>query len=906
MTRLLLLDGHSLAYRAFFALPAENFSTATGQHTNAVYGFTSMLINVIRDERPTHVAVAFDRSRQTFRTEEYAEYKAGRAKTPDEFSGQVPLVQEVLDALRIAHAEVDSYEADDIIATWARQGREAGHEVLVCSGDRDALQLVDERVTVLYPRKGVSDLARMTPEAVEEKYGVRPERYSDLAALVGESADNLPGVPGVGPKTAAKWLGLYGDLGGVVDHADQIKGKAGQSFRDHLDQVLRNRRLNQLVSDVELPVGMAEAEWDSYDREKVHEVFDALEFRVLRDRLFEYLGADETEGTETGEAAELEVEALAPGGLADWLEAQGEELVGLELLVAMPESLAGRHRAEATGVALAGPGSVVWFDLAGRTPGDENALAGLLAEGAERVAVHDVKPAVHALREIGLRLDAVAHDTALAAYLVKPDQRSYDLGDLAIRHLHRELPSGEEQGGGDALFAADLVEGGETLGGAALQAAHRAQAVRDLAPVLAELVEQAGGTRLLHDVELPLAAHLVRMEAAGIAVDRDRLDELESDFADQVAAAQADAHAAIEDDSVNLGSPKQLQQVLFERLGMPKTKKTKTGWTTDADALVWLRAQTGEGTPAEAFLEALLRHRDVTKLRSTVQGLQKAVDTDGRIHTTYQQTIAATGRLSSVDPNLQNIPIRTEAGRRIREVFVVGEGFEQLMSADYSQIEMRIMAHLSGDEGLIEAFRAGEDLHNFVGAQVFGVEPDAVTPEMRAKVKAMSYGLAYGLSAFGLSKQLGIGPEEAKGLMETYFERFGGVRDYLGEVVDRARADGYTQTMLGRRRPLPDLGSSNRQRREMAERMALNAPIQGSAADVMKLAMLRVDDRLADEGLASRVLLQVHDELVVDVAPGEAETVRELVTHEMSTAVELDLPLEVSVGLGRSWHDAAH
>ncbi|WP_141494092.1 DNA polymerase I [Kytococcus schroeteri] len=908
MTRLLLLDGHSLAYRAFFALPAENFSTATGQHTNAVYGFTSMLINVLRDEQPTHVAVAFDLSRQTFRTQEYAEYKAGRAKTPDEFAGQVSLVQEVLDAMGIAHVGVEGFEADDVIATLATQAGQQGMEVLICSGDRDALQLVDDRTTVLYPRKGVSDLARMTPEAVEEKYGVRPERYQDLAAMVGESADNLPGVPGVGPKTAAKWLGLHGDLGGIVDAADTIKGKAGQSFRDHLDQVLRNRRLNQLVRDVELPLALDDTAWDTFDREKVHEVFDALEFRVLRDRMFEYLGQ---EGAETADALEVEAELVAPGALADWIAAHGTGLVGLEMVFPAPPSVAGRHRTEPTGIALAageGDDAVTgWFDLAGRTPADEEALQGLFTAGAEHLAVHDLKRVVHGARVIGLQLDAVAVDTALSAYLVRPDQRSYDLADLCLRHLQRELPAVEEDGGAEALFDASEVDGStDGLTTAARTAAIRAVAVRELAPVLAQEVEAVGAAGLARDLEIPLARHLVTMEATGIAVDSDQLAALEEDFAEQVAAAQADAHAAIEDDSVNLGSPKQLQEVLFERLGLPKTKKTKTGWTTDADALVWLSAQAEEGSAAEAFLSALLRHRDVTRLRSTVQGLQKSVDEDGRIHTTYQQTIAATGRLSSVDPNLQNIPIRTEAGRRIREVFVVGEGYEQLMSADYSQVEMRIMAHLSGDAGLIQAFNEGEDLHDFVGARVFGVPADEVTPEMRAKVKAMSYGLAYGLSAFGLSKQLGISTPEATALMDEYFARFGGVRDYLREVVDEARKGGYTQTMLGRRRPLPDLASTNRQRREMAERMALNAPIQGSAADLMKLAMLRVEDRLAAEGLRSRVLLQVHDELVLEVAPGEVEATEQLVREAMGSAVELDVPLDVSIGTGRSWHDAAH
>jgi DNA polymerase-1 len=888
--KLLLLDGHSLAYRAFFALPAENFSTSTGQHTNAVYGFTSMLINVLRDEAPTHVGVAFDVSRRTFRAAEYPEYKAGRSATPTEFSGQVPLLHEVLDALRIRHVGIEGYEADDVIATLTHRAVEQGHEVVICTGDRDAFQLVSDKVTLLYPVRGVSEVWRMDPAAVTEKYLVPPERYSDLAALVGESSDNLPGVPGVGPKTAAKWLGQYGDLAGVVAHVDEIKGKAGENLRAHLDGVLRNRRLNRLVDDLDLPVSVDDLERASWDREEVHRVFDGLEFRVLRDRLFATFDveADEVEG-----GFELEGEVVHADGLA---ERFGEGAPGREVPHGVVVS--GRYRGgsgDAGSLAFAGADGVTGYvDLTALSREQEDVVASWLADALAPKVLHDAKEQLQALSTRGLTLAGVTSDTALAAYLVRPDQRSYDLEDLVVRHLGRELKA--EQAGSDQGML-DFAADDDT---AEREAMVRARAVLELSQVLGERLEETGGTDLLRDLELPLVDILARMERTGIAVDEDALTALEADFAAKMRQAQLDAYEAIGRDDVNLGSPK-LQEVLFDQLGMPKTKRTKTGYTTDADALADLFAKT-----EHPFLEALLRHRDTSRLRVTVEGLIKSVAPDRRIHTTYIQTIAATGRLSSTDPNLQNVPIRTEEGRRIRDVFVVGEGYESLMSADYSQIEMRIMAHLSGDEGLIEAFRTGEDLHRFVGARVFGVEPQDVTAAMRSKVKAMSYGLAYGLSAFGLSKQLTISTSEAQGLMDEYFSRFGGVRDYLREVVVEARATGYTATMLGRRRYLPDLVSDNRQRREGAERMALNAPIQGSAADIIKLAMKGVDAALRTEGLASRILLQVHDELVLEVAPGEREVLEALVRREMGAAVQMDVPLDVSVGVGRSWHDAAH
>jgi len=881
-----------MAYRAFFALPKENFSTSTGQHTNAVYGFTSMLINVLRDEAPTHVGVAFDISRQTFRMAEYAEYKAGRSATPDEFKGQISLLHEVLDALRIPYIEVDGFEADDVLATLATAAVEAAgiDEVLICSGDRDAFQLVNDKVTVLYPVKGVSELARMTPATVEAKYGVAPHLYSDLAALVGESSDNLPGVPGVGPKTAAKWIQHYGDLTGVVAHVGEIKGKPGESLREHLDSVLRNRRLNQLVHDVAMDVTVDDLARQSWDREEVHKVFDGLEFRVLRDRLFATLQAVEVEADS---GFDLAGSVLSSEQVPAWLAEHTPpgSRVGVHV-----DGTWARGTGDARALAIAtGTGVAAYIDLVSLDPAAEGALASWLGDTVRTKALHDAKGPMQALAARGLPLAGLTHDTALSAYLVRPDQRSYDLADLVLRHLSRELRSDSDSGGQGVLdFSAD----GEAEAQSAMV---RARAVLDLAAALDTALEETGGAQLLADIELPLVDVLAAMERVGIAVDVPAMDSLEAHFAEKVREAQGDAYNAIGGEQINLGSPKQLQVVLFDTLGMPKTKKTKTGYTTDADALTDLYVKT-----EHPFLEALLRHRDASRLRQTIEGLLKSVAEDGRIHTTYQQTIAATGRLSSTDPNLQNIPIRTEQGRRIREVFVVGAGFESLMSADYSQIEMRIMAHLSGDEGLIAAFKSGEDLHRFVASRVFGVPPVEVTPAMRSKIKAMSYGLAYGLSVFGLSKQLLIPTGEAATLMEEYFTRFGGVRDYLQDVVASARGTGYTETMLGRRRYLPDLTSDNRQRREAAERMALNAPIQGSAADIIKLAMLRVDSALRTSGAASRVLLQVHDELVLEIAPGERQPVEALVRKEMGAAIEMDVPLEISIGVGGSWHDAVH
>ncbi|MGH3456901.1 DNA polymerase I [Aeromicrobium sp.] len=887
MDRLLLIDGHSVAYRAFFALPVENFSTTTGQHTNAVFGFTSMLINVLRDEQPTHVGVAFDVSRRTFRTEEYAEYKGNRSKSPAEFTGQISLIKDVLEALGVTTFEKDGFEADDIIGTLTTQAKAEGMEVLICTGDRDAFQLVSDTTTVLYPRKGVSDLARFTPTAVEEKYGVTPDHYPDLAALVGETSDNLPGVPGVGPKTAAKWIGSYGTLDALVADVERVPGKAGESLREHLDDVLRNRRINALVCDLDLPAVPADLAFTTeWNRNAIHEVFDALEFAALRERLFDYLGGGDESATPDA-AADLTVTRVAPGELGAWLgEHAVDTKVGVEVVgVTRPVGSRAEHLALATGT-----GAAAWVGVEQLEPDDDKALADWLADADRPKVLHDAKGQAHALAAQGWTLSGVVADTALATYLVKPDQRAYDLADLSVRYLHRELLAGGDDSG-QLAFDDD---------GGAEAAVQRAHAALELWNVLEEELESQASLTLLRDVELPLVDVLLAMEADGIAIDTGHLDALHSEFTERMLGAAQDAYGVIGKE-VNLGSPKQLQVVLFDELGMPKTKRTKTGYTTDAEALQALFVKT-----EHPFLEHLLAHRDVTRLRQTVEGLQKTVAPDGRIHTTYFQTIAATGRLSSADPNLQNIPIRTESGRRIREAFTVGEGFETLLTADYSQIEMRIMAHLSEDADLIEAFRSGHDFHTVMAAKVFERDPADIDGGLRARIKAMNYGLAYGLSSYGLSQQLGIGTSEAQALMDDYFETFGGVRDYLRGLVDEARSTGFTATILGRRRYLPDLLSDNRQRREMAERMALNAPIQGSAADIIKVAMLGVDRALRETSMSSRMLLQVHDELVFEVAEGEREQLESLVREQMAGAADLSVPLDVSVGIGRTWHEAGH
>ena len=868
----MVVDGHSLAYRAFFALPVENFTTKDNQHTNAIYGFLSMLVNLIKAEKPTHMAIAFDTSRHSFRTEEYPEYKATRSESPQEFRGQIPLLQECLAAMSIPVLTKEGIEADDILATLARQGSEQGYDVLVVSGDRDSIQLVNDEVTLLYPSvQGVSQLKRYDAAAVLERYGVRPEQYPDIAALVGETSDNLPGVPKVGEKTAVKWLTQFGSLDELLERAGEIKGVVGGNLRDHIEDVRRNRRLNRLLNDVELAMGPGELAVAPIDAQAVRDIFARLEFRTLLPRVFEAVGAGD-EAVHDAPAVQLPVPVESSDAeLATWLQGRAGEV--------------------AVNVVAAG-GTITRIGVADLNELREGAwsedtaaaLRSWLESDAPKV-LHDAKPQVKALLRAGIRMGGLAYDTLLAGWLMRPSLPDKTLAHLVGRYLDERLPEADPT---------QLVP--ETDGATPAQEAwftlRTADAVRQAMPEPVAAV--------LTDIELPTLLALADMEIAGVAVSHDVLATFSGELLARTDVLASEAFELVGRE-FNLGSPKQLQEVLFEDLQLPKTRKTKTGYSTDAAVLADLQ----ESHP-HRFLDLLLQHREATKLRQIIESLDTAIGADSRVRTTYVQTGSQTGRLSSTDPNLQNIPVRTEESRRIRSAFQVGEGYETLLTADYSQIEMRIMAHLSGDAGLIEAFRTGEDLHRFVGARVFGVEPEEVSSAMRTKVKAMSYGLVYGLSAFGLSKQLRIEQSEAKQLMMEYFARFGAVRDYLRASVMQAKEVGYTETIFGRRRPFPDLSSPNRVLRENAERAALNAPIQGSAADIMKLALFRIHEDLRSAGMRSRVLLQIHDELVVEVGSGEWDAVETIVRERMAGAAELTVPLDVQVGRGADWNEAAH
>ncbi|CAB0991954.1 DNA polymerase I [Corynebacterium diphtheriae] len=883
--RLMLIDGHSMAFRAFYALPAENFSTSGGQATNAVYGFLSMLSSLLVEEKPTHVAVAFDVGRQTFRTEMFPEYKAQREAAPPEFKGQVEIIKEVLETLGITTLEKENFEADDIIATLATAAGPLGFDTYIVTGDRDSFQLVNESTTVLYPMRGVSVLHRFTPEAVEEKYGLTPVQYPDFAALRGDPSDNLPNIPGVGEKTATKWIVQYGNLDSLLAHADEIKGKAGNSFRERLDQVRMNRTLTEMVKDLELPYAPDQLERKPADASAIASKFDELEFGSnLRDRV---IHAVDAQGNVSEESEEDKPEVVIDHEkLASWLATRAGQSLALYVR---------GHGSPASGDAESAAivdkqFHAVALDFGDLDADDDQAFAQWIASDSPKY-LHEAKAVFHMLAGRGYTLNGIEHDTAIAGYLLRPGQRTYDLKDVYQRHLQRQLGGGSSESGQlsllDAPDAQELVDS--------------AVAILELSKSLTAQLQAIDAYELYREMELPLVGVLARMEATGICVDVATLREQRDIFVEQVKEEESAARELAGDETLNLSSPKQLQVVLFDTLGLPKTKKTKTGYSTAAKEIESLAVKN-----PHPFLDHLLAHREFQKMKTTLDGLIKAVGDDGRIHTTFNQTVASTGRLSSTEPNLQNIPVRTPAGRKIRSAFVVGQGYKSLLTADYSQIEMRVMAHLSEDPGLIEAYQTGEDLHNFVGSKVFDVPVDQVTPELRRRVKAMSYGLVYGLSAFGLSQQLNIPAGEAKVIMESYFERFGGVKRYLDQVVEQARKDGFTSTLFGRRRYLPELSSDNRVARENAERAALNAPIQGTAADIIKIAMLRVDARLTAENCQSRVLLQVHDELVLEVASGEQEKVQQLVEEEMDAAISLRVPLEVSAGVGTNWEEAAH
>ena len=877
----MLIDGHSMAFRAFYALPTEKFTTSTGQATNAIYGFLSMLATLLHDEQPTHVAVAFDVGRTTFRTEMFPDYKAQRDETPPEFISQIPILKNLLAALGITTIEKPNYEADDIIATLATTAQPLGFETLIVTGDRDSLQLVNNTTTVLYPMKGVSVIHRFTPQAVQDKYGLTPEQYPDFAALRGDPSDNLPSIPKVGEKTATKWIVQHGNLTNLLNNADTIKGVVGTNLRERIDQVKLNRQLTEMVKNLDLTHTPPELKLQPVNTETLTEDFNNLEFgTTLRTKILKARGAT-VDTTATPPQTPTTVDTIS---VAKWLKQHPTE--------AMAVHITGRGT-PATGDAesfaiIDQNHHAIAGNFADLNPKDDKALADYL-QSTQPKFLHDAKTTYHMLAGRGITLGGIAHDTALAAYLLNPGQRTYDLKTTYQRHLHRTLEITET----GQLSLLDITNTNTLITAAA--------AILELAATLPTKLATINELELYLDLELPLTTILAEMEATGIAVDIPTLEEQLDTFTNLVTQEETAARTIAGDPNLLLTSPKQLQVVLFETLGLPKTKKIKTGYSTAAKEIETLAAN----HPHE-FLNHLLAHREYQKMKTTLEGLIKAVGDDGRIHTTFQQTMTSTGRLSSTDPNLQNIPIRTPAGKKIRSAFTVGTNYETLLTADYSQIEMRVMAHLSNDPGLITAYNNGEDLHNYVGAKVFDVPPSGVTPELRRKVKALSYGLVYGLSAFGLSQQLNIPAGEAKQIMENYFHRFGGVKHYLDTVVTQARKDGYTATLFDRRRYLPELTSTNRATRENAERAALNAPIQGTAADTINIAMLRIHHQLKQTNATSRVLLQVHDELVVEIAPGELTTVKKLIEHEMDNAITLKVPLEVSTGHGPNWDAAAH
>ncbi|MDH6424711.1 DNA polymerase-1 [Aurantimicrobium minutum] len=893
---LMVIDGHSLAFRAFYALPVDSFRTADGQHTNAIHGFISMMLNLLAKEKPTHLAVAFDISRYSFRTREYPEYKGTRGETPPEFIGQVPLLQDALHAMGITTITKEDFEADDILATLAAQGSAQDFKVLVVSGDRDTIQLIDDNVTLLYPSKqGVSELTRYDAAKVFERYGIQPHQYPEIAALVGETSDNLPGIPKVGEKTAVKWINEYGSLEEILRRADEIGGKVGESLREFKENAIRNRRLNRLIPDVDLPVGPADLERLPFDSESVKEVFGRLEFKSLLTRVLALNGEQDSTSTATKPSTSVApvVDEVRSEPVAAAQAPRSQQLLDEELAAWLhrasetsPQGVAVELEVYATGIAVVGLAtetetvSIPWSPV----QADMKPLIEWFAGPTPKI-FHGAKEQIKALLSLGIPLENLGFDTEIADWVLRPDSSKRELADLVKLYLNEVLPTPDPN---------QLVPDDSEL-----DAGGRAWFVNRIDSAIRDRME-AATLALFLEIEIPSLTTLAAMEMRGVTVNKEKLQALSDELGIRAETAKNEAFAVIGRE-VNLASPKQLQEVLFDQLGMPKTRATKTGYTTDATALADLQA-----TNPHPFLGLLLEHRDVTKLKQIVETLILAIGPDGRIHTTYGQTGTSTGRLSSANPNLQNIPIRTADGRRIREAFEVGEGFDALFTADYSQIEMRIMAHFSEDEGLIEAFISGEDLHKFVGARVFGVEPGEVTGEMRSQVKAMSYGLAYGLSAFGLARQLGIDNSAAKKLMADYFQRFGGVRDYLRSVVEQARAQGYTETLFDRRRPFPDLASPNRVLRDNAERAALNAPMQGTAADIMKIAMIGIEQDLVALGLKSQLLLQVHDELVLEVIESEREQVEKIVTDRMSHAAKLRVPLDVQIGVGANWNEAAH
>lgn len=942
---LLVVDGHSLAFRAFFALPVDNFSTSSGQATNAVWGFATMLAQVIDAEKPDHLGVAFDVKGGTFRNEMLPQYKGTREAAPEELLTQLPLIQRMLTALGVTYIEKPGFEGDDVIATLATMGDKAGYHTLVLSGDRDAFQLVDDNVTVLYPGHHFKDLKHMTPQSIIDKYKVTPAQYPDLAALRGETADNIPGVPGVGDGFAAKWINQFGSLDGICEHADEIGGKKGESLRANIDQVKLNRKVNALVRDVDLGVDIEDLTFGTVDVAQIDALFKELEFgprtksRVLKTfntgaKASNTSGAGESTNNEQNEqdsSLDLNlpeptsitapeqfdewvkahrVEVKVPGEIADFTVSDygdgsqrhaicGDAVGHAWTVAAWGDERPGRATAQAIAVATATSAAIVSLPI---TDTLRAQLARFLKSEHSRTIVHGYKELLHLLGAVDLDMDLPMFDTKLAGYLAQPDFHADSLKQAAEHFLDIHFTETEQPSQGTLDFDDDQVEEDPNE--------HRLRdlaIIRSLAVTLGPIIDEREQCWLMRAIELPVSRVLHGMERTGAKVDSVRLVSMRDQFAAEARQAQEMAweYAGIE---INLQSPKQLQKVLFEDMGLKPTKRTKSGsYTTNAAALQDLYVKSVDNERANGFLGALLRHREINKLKQIVQTLIDATNTsDERIHTTFEQTVAATGRLSSVDPNLQNIPNRNAAGREIRGVFVPGEGYEALMSCDYSQVELRIMADLSDDEALIEAFRSGADFHKYVASMVYKLPVDQITGDQRSHVKAMSYGLAYGLSTYGLAQQLKIAPREAEALKNRYFDTFGKVHDYLESLVANAREKGYTETIFGRRRYFPALHSTNRVAREAAERAALNAPIQGSAADIMKIAMIRAEQTLAEAHVKSRIILQIHDELVVEIAPGEGDQVTELVRNAMEHAVDLAVPLDVSCGIGSDWQLAAH
>lgn len=942
---LLVVDGHSLAFRAFFALPVDNFSTSSGQATNAVWGFATMLAQVIDAEKPDHLGVAFDVKGGTFRNEMLPQYKGTREAAPEELLTQLPLIQRMLTALGVTYIEKPGFEGDDVIATLATMGDKAGYHTLVLSGDRDAFQLVDDNVTVLYPGHHFKDLKHMTPQSIIDKYKVTPAQYPDLAALRGETADNIPGVPGVGDGFAAKWINQFGSLDGICEHADEIGGKKGESLRANIDQVKLNRKVNALVRDVDLGVDIEDLTFGTVDVAQIDALFKELEFgprtksRVLKTfntgaKASNTSGAGESTNNEQNEqdsSLDLNlpeptsitapeqfdewvkahrVEVKVPGEIADFTVSDygdgsqrhaicGDAVGHAWTVAAWGDERPGRATAQAIAVATATSAAIVPLPI---TDTLRAQLARFLKSEHSRTIVHGYKELLHLLGAVDLDMDLPMFDTKLAGYLAQPDFHADSLKQAAEHFLDIHFTETEQPSQGTLDFDDDQVEEDPNE--------HRLRdlaIIRSLAVTLGPIIDEREQCWLMRAIELPVSRVLHGMEHTGAKVDSVRLISMRDQFAAEARQAQEMAweYAGTE---INLQSPKQLQKVLFEDMGLKPTKRTKSGsYTTNAAALQDLYVKSVDNERANGFLGALLRHREINKLKQIVQTLIDATNTsDERIHTTFEQTVAATGRLSSVDPNLQNIPNRNAAGREIRGVFVPGEGYEALMSCDYSQVELRIMADLSDDEALIEAFRSGADFHKYVASMVYKLPVDQITGDQRSHVKAMSYGLAYGLSTYGLAQQLKIAPREAEALKNRYFDTFGKVHDYLESLVANAREKGYTETIFGRRRYFPALHSTNRVAREAAERAALNAPIQGSAADIMKIAMIRAEQTLAEAHVKSRIILQIHDELVVEIAPGEGDQVTELVRNAMEHAVDLAVPLDVSCGIGSDWQLAAH